>query len=313
MIDRHGDDYRDADREKGQRREELRRAKRGDSFMSVSALHLPWENAGIRPRLWSDALNLTSLLVLAWFALLIGEWGRGLDAKTFYAVDPANPYINPVLYSAGGFHYAPAAAQALWVAQSLPWPVFHTAFVGMELGALAILVGPPLAVLLVAVQAPLIWTDVEWANINLAVAVLVALGLRRPYLWAPVLLTKVTPGIGLVWFIVRRDWSSLAIAAGVTTAIAGISFALGGLNVWLDWYRLVLRGNDSVADQYSAIPVLLRVALGVGIVAWGAITDRAWAVPLAAAVSVPILDPGFVLVLGIVRLTRNGGPVAAVS
>jgi len=41
-------------------------------------------------------------------------------------------------------------------------------------------------------------------------AVAIAVGFRYPAAWALVLITKVTPGIGLVWFAVRREWCPLA-------------------------------------------------------------------------------------------------------
>ena len=44
--------------------------------------------------------------------------------------------------------------------------------------------------------------------------VAIVLGFRWPFTWAFVLLTKVTPGVGLLWFAVRREWRSLAIALG---------------------------------------------------------------------------------------------------
>ncbi len=45
-------------------------------------------------------------------------------------------------------------------------------------------------------------------------AAAIALGFRYPATWAFVLLAKVTPGIGLLWFLVRREWRNLAIALG---------------------------------------------------------------------------------------------------
>ena len=52
------------------------------------------------------------------------------------------------------------------------------------------------------------------------------LGFRYPWTWGFVLLTKVTPGIGLLWFAVRREWRALAIALGVTGVIVAVSLVL---------------------------------------------------------------------------------------
>ena len=60
-------------------------------------------------------------------------------------------------------------------------------------------------------------------NVHLWIASAIVLGFRYPWTWAFVLLTKVTPGLGLVWFAARREWRSLAIALGVTAAIVAVS------------------------------------------------------------------------------------------
>ena len=60
-------------------------------------------------------------------------------------------------------------------------------------------------------------------NIHLLLAAAIVLGFRWPGTWAFVLLTKVTPGVGLLWFAVRREWRSLGIALGATAAIVAVS------------------------------------------------------------------------------------------
>jgi len=47
-------------------------------------------------------------------------------------------------------------------------------------------------------------------------------------------LTKVTPGVGLVWFAVRREWRSLAIAATATAVVVAVSAAVAP-GAWAGW------------------------------------------------------------------------------
>ena len=54
--------------------------------------------------------------------------------------------------------------------------------------------------------------EVAGGNVSLLLAVAIVVGFRWPAAWALVLLTKITPGIGLLWFAVRREWRSLAWA-----------------------------------------------------------------------------------------------------
>ena len=69
--------------------------------------------------------------------------------------------------------------------------------------ALLVLAFPPVAL------------ELYHGNIHLLMAAAIVLGFRYPIGWSFLLLTKVTPGVGLVWFAVRREWRPLIIALGV--------------------------------------------------------------------------------------------------
>jgi hypothetical protein len=71
-----------------------------------------------------------------------------------------------------------------------------------------------------AIMLPPIADEITLGNIHAFMGLAVIAGLRWPGFWAFMLLTKVTPGVGLLWFVFRREWRSLAIAIGVTAAIA---------------------------------------------------------------------------------------------
>jgi hypothetical protein len=74
----------------------------------------------------------------------------------------------------------------------------------------------------------------------------VVAGFRWPSAYAFLLPTKVTPGIALLWFVVRREWRNLAIALATTAAIVAVSFVIAP-NLWFDW-ATVLR-NDSTYGE----------------------------------------------------------------
>ena len=73
---------------------------------------------------------------------------------------------------------------------------------------------------------PPVALELYHGNIHLWIAAAIALGFRYPWTWGFVLLTKVTPGVGLLWFAVRREWRALGIALGVTGAIVAVSLLL---------------------------------------------------------------------------------------
>ena len=91
---------------------------------------------------------------------------------------------------------------------------------------------------LLVIFTPQVATEISLGNIHIFLAVVTVFGLRWPWLWAFVLLTKVTPGVGLVWFAVRREWRSLWIALGVTAAIA-LPTGLLYPQLWADLIRVL--------------------------------------------------------------------------
>ena len=137
-------------------------------------------------------------------------------------------------------------------------------------------------------------------NIHLLLAAAIVLGFRWAGTWAFVLLTKVTPGVGLLWFAVRREWRPLAIALGATAVIAGISFLIAP-DAWRDWIALLRHDGGT---QSSVL--LVRIAVAAVIVSWGGLTDRRWTVPLAAMLALPVVwMDSFSMLLGCVAVSGS--------
>jgi hypothetical protein len=142
-------------------------------------------------------------------------------------------------------------------------------------------------------------------------------GFRYPAAWAFTLLTKVTPGIGLLWFAGRRAWRSLAIAAGVTAAISLVSFAIAP-HLWFEWFES-LRHNTAVNIPAYAValpwPLAVRLALAAAIALVGGILGWRWTVIVACTLALPVLwISGLSVLLGIIALLRGRpGPRAVTT
>ncbi len=67
---------------------------------------------------------------------------------------------------------------------------------------------------------PFVYRDLLVGNIHLMLGAAIVLGFRYPAAWAFPILTKVTPGVGILWFAVRREWRPLFMAVAVTAAVA---------------------------------------------------------------------------------------------
>jgi hypothetical protein len=229
-----------------------------------------------------DRAAILGVVVVAAFGTVCHPW-LGYDAHAYWAVDPAAPYnfdYTPDQY--GAFRYSPAAAQLFGLFRFLPWPFFALLWFGFLAVLLVWLArGWTLAVL----AFPVIAFDIYLGNIEVLLAAAIVVGFRHPAAWAVVLLTKVTPGVGLVWFVARREWRNLAIALGATAIIAGASFLVAP-TLWFEWPQAIL----AVRDRPSMLSVVIRIVAAVVLVYWGARTDRRWTVVVGGTLALGWLD-----------------------
>jgi hypothetical protein len=229
------------------------------------------------------AVLLVGAAYAAW--QLMGGAPESQDSKAYYLASLDDPYARSQVGGDYAYLYSPAFAQLLAPLRLLPIGWFVAAWTLVLVAALA-WTARRLALPLLLFQ-PVI-ASIALGNVELLIAAAIVAGFRWPAAWAFVLLSKVTPGIGLVWFAVRREWRSLAIAMGATLAIVVVSFAIAP-GLWLDWASVLTKnGGTTVSLPTLPGPLWLRVLAGAAIVAWGARTDRRWTVPVGAAIAVPV-------------------------
>ena len=265
--------------------------------------------ARVRDRLGLDLFIVVAVVVVALRLFNVGPWTPWvLDMHTYWATGAGISYSGSNPYTIGAYLYAPAFAQALYPLTLLSWPVFAALWTGLIALVYVWLVGRwafPLLVLTCAVAL-----EFYLGQIDIFIAAAVVIGFRYPAVWAFPLLTKVAPGIGLIWFVVRREWRNLAIALTATVAIAGVSAMLAP-HLWNQWWELLRRSimdRQVVEGAYLAIPVWLRLPFAVAIIAWGARTDRHWTVPVGILLAMPILWLNvFSLLIAAVPLREEAG------
>jgi hypothetical protein len=239
-------------------------------------------------------LSILGLLIFGWLMLIVPGTPNfrslvGFDSYAYWSVSPFHPYEAP-LGTAGSFTYSPAFALVFSPAHLLPFGVFFVLWDGFLIVNLVWLAGRKTLVWLVFLPVPL---ELYHANVDLLLASVCVLGFEYPALWSIGLLTKVTPGVCLLWFVARREWRSLALALGMTAAISAVSFVVAP-SAWFDWARFLATSQANgpqVNDWYQFLfpPLSLRLAAASALVVWGARTDRRWVVPLAAMIAMPVL------------------------
>jgi hypothetical protein len=231
---------------------------------------------------------------------LFGLLEIGVDAYSYWTVDPSNPYTAAAPGTFRAYFYSPAFAQLTAPIHILPWQVFIAAWTVVLTLALLWQTGSWMAIALLLFP---VFVDLTVANIHLLLGVAIVVGFRWPWAWAFVLLTKITPGVGLLWFAFRREWRSLAIALAATAAISVVSFAVRP-DLWREWFELLVAASRAPDMAFIVpIPVWFRLPISVAILAWGARTDRRWTVPLASCIALPVLElNGFAMLVAMVPL-----------
>jgi glycosyl transferase family 87 len=244
-----------------------------------------------------DGLTLGGLIFAAYLLVIVGpqEHTVGFDAWAYWSVDVEHPYRLGA-GALGAFPYSPVMVRVFAPAHFLAWPTFLFLWLAILVatviwlgatgepwwrgwrGALTILAFLPVSV------------ELYHGNVHLLIAAAIALGFRYPAAWAFVLLTKVTPGVGLLWFAVRREWRRLAIALGVTAVVVVVSLAFDA-RLWVAWLEegiLPVIGRQ-IGQPAIPIPLWVRLPAAAALVIWGARTDRRWTVPASAALALPVL------------------------
>jgi hypothetical protein len=252
------------------------------------------------------------LLFLA--AVVLGIYPYNMnpnDSHAYWVVDAANPYRDAEVGRRDAFLYAPAVAQLLAPFTRLPFEVFR-----LGLGALDV-VALTASGMLYTLLLPGVVEDIVRGNVHILLAVAIVVGFRAPGTWAAMLLTKVTPGVGLLWFAVRREWRALGWVLLTVLVVAGLSVGIGGIDLWREWIGLLVRlSDDPRSYTYLGIappPLVVRLPAAAAVVTWGALTDRRWVVPVAAFLGLPVIWPsGWALLAAVPplwmadRARRNG-------
>jgi hypothetical protein len=222
------------------------------------------------------------------------------DSRVYWETSLApDLYANARVGALGAYLYSPAFAQLLAPAGLLPWPLFLFGWTFVSIRVAAWLCAGPVRRhhALWLPLATLAILDIGAGNVNVLLGGAIVLAFRWSGAWSAVALTKVTPGMALAWYLVRREWRPLLGALAVTALVVGIS-AVFEASAWVDW-GTVLLSNATPHDLSGdlAIPAAVRFPLGLALVAWGGVTGRRWVLPIAAILFLPVIWPNTLALL----------------
>lgn len=236
-------------------------------------------------RLARDGFVALAAAFMALRLLQVKPWDQSVDAFAYWST-AHGPMYGQSAGAMGAYVYSPAFAQILTPIAILPWPLFVTIWTGLNFAALWWLVGRWSLPSMLFLPIPF---EIISGNVHLFYAVAIILGFRTAAPWALMLLTKVTPGVGLLWFAVRREWRALLVAVGITAAAAIVS-ALLDPSAWRQWLGILQASSSTPATVgwFVPVPLVARLPIGVVLAIIAAASNRRWLLPFAVVAAMPV-------------------------
>jgi len=260
-------------------------------------------------RLGGRALTAAAIgIIVAVWALLNLEGSYFRDARAYWGFDFDDLYGSGRVGVRSAYLYSPAFAQLMAPFSLLSWPVFAAAWSALNLGALAWMAGARVAALLLIIPGSPVADEISTGNLHLLLGAAVVVGFRYPGSWALPLLTKVTPGIGLLWFAGRRAWRPFLWAVGITGLIALASFALAP-DQWIAWFDVLQRSSEVPVSGSVAVipgPLAARVAVAALVALVAGATGRRWLAPIPLVLALPVpWSSGLSILVAMIPLGRE--------
>ena len=106
-----------------------------------------------------------------------------------------------------------------------------------------------------------------------------------------------TPGLGLLWFGVRREWSSFVLALAATVAIIALT-AIVTPGLWADWFALLASSTGSSTVPGSIpVPLLVRLPAAAAVIIYAARRGQTWLLPVGVLLAMPVIWWGSLVIL----------------
>jgi hypothetical protein len=266
---------------------------------TVAATRDRWLAADRAPARWGvrvvpilivlvTAFGVTAAVVISDLSIDYLAW----DSRAYYdALSSADPYAGASVGVIGSFLYPPPFLQVLGPFGQLPWPLFLFGWTAALTAAAVTMLRrvPRHHRELLPLLAILAGADIWAGNINLFLAFAAVTALAYPAAWAALALTKVTAGVGALWHGFRGQWPAFGLAVLVTALGAALSFVAAPA-LWGDWLSVVF--SESPSGLYATalpVPLFIRLPVAIAVLWFAARSGRAWLVPVACMVALPVI------------------------
>ena len=186
------------------------------------------------------------------------------------------------------YHYTPPLAQVLApLTLFVPAVVYLTAFRVLLLLVTWDLAGRRFLPMLALIAFLPVVLELRFENVNLLMAAAIVYGLGRfPWLFSVAAIVKISPGLGIVYLVLRRRWRDALIAITVGTLMVVVSFVLDP-RLWGDFIAAVRDQPGSTGNSLVPLPYVVRALIGLALaVAGGMLGRRRGELLLVAAITI---------------------------
>lgn len=209
----------------------------------------------------------------------------GQDSHAYWLAAQGELSYSRAAGTLDAYLYSPAFLWMLKPLSWLPWSFFLAAWTVLLLVIAVWLVRPlrwPWAVPLFIYCLP----EVLVNNIFLLLAMAAVLGMRWPAMWAFPVLTKVTMGLGLLWFARRGQWKKFMVGAAATALVVLIGCVLQP-QAWLEWFEFLVSNRDGTKDGVALFA--LRCLIAIALVITASRFNIPWLLAPAMLMASPVL------------------------
>lgn len=265
------------------------------------------------------AANVVAIPILAWLWWKVASRPHQSDVFAFWNAWSDGQLYPPSWQPVSEYVYSPAFAQAFWPLTLFRFSLVNAGWAALQVLALAWMLRPAGAAIALLWPLPFIgnygglpfagpvYATLFNGNPMILTAAAITFGLVRwPGAFSFVLLTKVSAGIGILYFAIRRQWRAFATAVGVTAGIALVSFVIAP-GLWFEWVNLLAGAATHAGsaealakERYFPVPLMVRGPLGLVVVAISGWRGWAWAVPIGCFLALPDIHLGGYAVLAAV-------------
>ena len=217
---------------------------------------------------------LLAIIVVLFWQTPGDNYAYWLAAQRLVAGEPV--YVTgEAAFAPYAYHYTPPLAQVLapftLVLKAIAYIVGYRV---LEILSVWYLAGRAMLPMLALIAFLPVAVELRFENVHLFMAVAIVLGLSRwPLLFAVAAVVKVSPGLGVVYLVLRRRYRDALVVVLVGAAICMVSYVLSP-SLWQQFLAAIGDRAGITGNSLIPVPYVLRALAGLLLAVAGGIIGR---------------------------------------